>query len=401
MGDRPSKSHPQTPLEVAKTPALDELSKLGICGIMDTIKPGIRPGSDTAHLALFGYDPFIFYQGRGPFEAIGAGIDVKPGEIALRANFATMDSDDIILDRRAGRTLPEGDQLAQLVKNLSLDSAPDLKTTFIHTVEHRCVLKLQGANLSHHISDMDPDVENVKVRSCHPLDESPEAQHTATIMNEFFQVTQKILANSPINAERRKRNLPPANCILTRGAGVIPELKPLNELYNISAACICGAPLYRGIAKIVGMKSILVPEATGTVHTNTIAKGEAALHHLDTNDLIFIHVKGTDSASHDGNYDQKVMIIEKIDAMIQLLLKDLNLDDTLITVTADHANPIQIRDHTADPVPIVITGNGILTDEIERFSEKSCSVGGLGRIKGLDLMPILMDLIDKSKKFGA
>ncbi len=401
MGDRPSKDFPKTPLDNAKTPALDQLAKLGICGIMDTIGPGIRPGSDTAHLALFGYDPYIYYKGRGPFEAIGAGIDVKPGEVALRANFATINSGNLILDRRAGRTVPEGEQFAQLVKNIALGCAPDLKTTFIHTVEHRCVLKLQGPRLSHHISNMDPDIINAKVQSCRPLDGTPEAKRTAAILNEFYDITKKILTESSLNDKRRERNLPPVTGILTRGAGIVPELKTLDKMYGISASCICGAPLYRGVAMIVGMRSIHVPEATGTVHTNTIAKGEAALQHLKSNDFIFIHIKGTDSASHDGNYQQKVMVIEKIDAMVQLLLDNLDLADTLITVTADHADPVHIRDHTADPVPIVIAGDGVLTDEIKTYSEKRCANGGLGRIKGLDLMPILMDLMDKSKKFGA
>lgn len=401
MGDRPSKAFPRTPLDTAKTPALDQLAKLGICGIMDTIGPGIRPGSDTAHLALFGYDPFIYYKGRGPFEAIGAGLDVEPGEVALRANFATVDSDDLILDRRAGRTIPEGDQFALLVQNIALNCAPDVETTFIHTVEHRCVLRLHGPRLSHQVSDMDPDITNVKVRSCRPLDETPEAKRTAEILNEFYRVTKKILTETALNNKRRERNLPPVTCILTRGAGIVPELKTLEEMYGITASCICGAPLYRGVAKLVGMKSIHVPEATGTVHTNTIAKGEAALQHLKSNDFIFIHVKGTDSASHDGNYQQKVMVIEKIDAMVRLLMDNLDLDETLITITADHADPVQVRDHTADPVPIVIAGNGVLIDDITSFSEKMCANGGLGRIRGLDLMPILMDLMDKSKKFGA
>jgi 2,3-bisphosphoglycerate-independent phosphoglycerate mutase len=401
MGDRPCKTYPKTPLETANTPALNELTRHGISGIMDPIKPGIRPGSDTAHLSLFGYDPYVYYKGRGPFEAIGAGVDVKPGEIAIRANFATIDSNDIIKDRRAGRSIPEGDEFAKLLANLTLSCAPDVKPFFIHTVEHRGVLKLQGPHLSSAISDMDPDVENVKVMQCYPLDGSPEAKRTAEIMNEFYQRTKEILMKSPLNEERKQKNIPLVNAILLRGAGIAPKLRTLPEIYHIRAACICGAPLYRGVAKIVGMIPIIVPEATGTIKTNTLAKGKAALDHLNENDFIFIHVKGTDSASHDGNYANKVMMIEKIDAMVKLLLDKINLEETIIAITADHADPICIRDHTADPVPITLAGNVCLSDNNPKFSEKSCAKGGLGRIRGLDLMPILMDLIDHIKKFGA
>lgn len=401
MGDRPSKEYPKTPLEVANTPALDQLATRGECGIMDTISPGVRPGSDTAHLAIFGYDPYVYYKGRGPFEAIGAGIDVEFGEIALRANFATIDSNDIILDRRAGRSIPEGNQFADLLHDLSLNSVPDIKLSFIHTVEHRCVLKLHGSNLSYKVSDMDPDIANVKVQACHPLDDSLEAVRTAEILNEFYKTSKKILGESLLNDKRRQKNLPLVNAVLLRGAGVVPQLQTLEEQYHIRASCICGAPLYRGVAKIVGMNPIDVQGATGTVHTNTLAKGKAALQNLQSNDFIFIHVKGTDSASHDGNYQQKVMMIEKIDAMVKLLLDNTNSEEVIITLTADHADPISIRDHTADPVPISIAGGGVLSDDVTSFSERTCANGGLGRIRGLDLLPILMDLIDKSKKFGA
>lgn len=401
MGDRPCQTYPKTPLETANTPALDELAQRGISGIMDPIKPGIRPGSDTAHLSIFGYDPYIYYKGRGPFEAIGAGVDVKPGEIALRANFATIDSDDIIIDRRAGRSIPEGDEFAKSIANLTLNCAPDVKPFFIHTVEHRGVLKLQGPHLSSAITDMDPDIEHVKVMKCSPTDGSPEAKRTAEIMNEFFQRTKEIFNKSPLNIERKQRNLPLVNAILLRGAGVAPKLRTLPEIYNIRPVVICGAPLYRGVAKLVGMTPIIVPEATGTIYTNTLAKGQAALDHLHENDFIFIHVKGTDSASHDGNYANKVMMIEKIDAMVKLLLDKINLEETIIAITADHADPICVRDHTADPVPITIAGGGCLSDSTHKFSERTCAKGGLGRIRGLDVMPILMDLIDHIKKFGA
>jgi 2,3-bisphosphoglycerate-independent phosphoglycerate mutase len=248
---------------------------------------------------------------------------------------------------------------------------------------------------------MDPDVVKMKVQICRPLDESPQAEKTATILNEFFQLSKKILNKSPLNETRHRNNLPPVNAVLLRGAGIIPDLQPLGQKYNLRTCCICGAPLYRGVAKVLGMTIINVPEATGTANTNTIAKGQAALQNLVSFDFIFIHIKGTDSASHDGNYQQKVMVIEKIDAMVQLLLEKLNLDETIIVLTADHADPICVRDHTADPVPVVISGANVLSDDIISFSELTCAKGGLGRIRGLDLIPIIMDLMNKTKKFGA
>lgn len=401
MGDRPSPNYPRTPLEVADTPALDQLAANGAVGILDIIAPGIRPGSDTAHLALFGYDPYIYYKGRGPFEAIGANIPVNPGEVTFRANFATIDSKNVIVDRRAGRVIPHADQFAELLDNLTLPNFPDVKITFVHTIEHRCVLKIQDANLSHEVSDMDPDITGVEVNPCYALSDNPAAKRTAAILNEFFDQSKQILQKSPLNQERAQKNLLLVNSVLSRGAGIVPELEPLTLKYKINAACIAGAPLYKGVAQLVGMSIVDVPEATGTVETNTLAKGRAALQSLVQNDLIFIHIKGTDSASHDGNFPQKVMMLEKIDAMVRLLIDTVDLNETLIAITADHANPVSVQDHTADPVPLAIIGKGILTDEITTFSERACARGGLGRLRGVNLMPILMDLMNKSKKFGA
>ena len=402
MGDRPAKIlNNKTPLAVANTPNLDKLSELGINGIMDPIKPGVPPGSDTSHLSIFGYDPYRYYTGRGGFEALGIGMDLKLGEVALRGNFATVDEDLIVLDRRAGRYVPEAKEFDALIDNYIPECANDTKIITEPSVEHRISIKIVGPNLSPHISDVDPE-DCVKIHQCHPLNNSPEAKRTAEIINEYTYFTNKVLKESPINEKRKKENRLPVNIVILRGAGTLPKVESIEKRFNIRASYIAGGALYKGVAHAVGMHPINVPGATGGIDTNVMAKGKAAIDNLEKNDFIFLHVKGPDSASHDGSAENKIMMIEKIDKMIGLILDNINLMETLICVTADHTTPFEVvQDHTGDPVPLVICADNVLTDNVKSYSELTCAKGGLGRIRGVNLIHIIMDLIGKTKKFGA
>ncbi|MEM2908206.1 MAG: 2,3-bisphosphoglycerate-independent phosphoglycerate mutase [Candidatus Hadarchaeales archaeon] len=392
MADRPvAELDGRTPLEAAEKPHMDELARRGVCGLMDTIAPGVPPGSDTAHLALLGYDPYEVYTGRGPFEAAGAGIELKPGDIALRANFATVDEDLVVRDRRAGR-IQEADRLAEALRSIKLRG---VQVIFKSTVGHRGALVLCGRGLSHEVTDSDPHQVGAKAMQVKPL--SRRAARTARLLNEFSRKAHEVLEAHPLNEERRRRGLPPANYLLLRGAGVVPELQPMGQRFGIKGACVAAAALVKGVCRLAGMEVLDVPGATGGLNTDLDAKRDAALRALERNDLVLLHVKGFDEASHDGNAAAKVQLIERVDRMLGQLLGAADL----IVIAVDHTTPVSVREHTGDPVPVLIAGPGVRTDDVQRFDERSCARGGLGRIRGKDLLPIITDLMGKGRKFGA
>jgi len=403
MADRPLKKLGwKTPLEAAHKPSLNHIANTGVCGIMDPISPGLPPGSDTATLALLGYNALKAYSGRGAFEAIGSGVNVLPGDVAFRCNFATVDGKFVVLDRRAGRISNEdASKLAESLQKIKLTKHSDAVFLFKNTIQHRTSLVIRGPKLSTAVTDSDPEKIGEKVSEIKPLDESLEARFTAEILNELMQKFHEVLKQHPVNKERVKRGLPPANIILCRGAGTIPNIKSLSQIYDINAACIGATPLIRGVCKAAGMKLIDVKGATGTPQTDFMAKAKATVQALKTNDFVLLHVKATDVASHDGNIKQKIELIEKIGSMLGYALDNISLDETYLAVTADHTTSSVTRDHEGDPVPIAITGPYVRRDDVEEYDERACAKGGLNRIRGMDLMPILMNLIGKTKKFGA
>jgi len=403
MADRPLKELDwKTPLEVARKPSLNQIAKTGVCGIMDSISPGLPPGSDTATLALLGYDALKTYSGRGAFEAIGSGVNILPGDVAFRCNFATVDNNFVVLDRRAGRVSNEdASQLAESLQKIKLKTSPNAVFLFKNTIQHRAILVIRGSKLSTAVSDSDPEKVGERVSDIKPLDESPEARLTVEIFKELMQKFHEALEQHLVNKERIKRGLPPANIILTRGAGRVPNIKSLSQMHDISAVCVGATPLIRGVCKTAGMKLIDVKGATGTPQTDLMAKAKATIQGLKTNDFVLLHVKATDVASHDGNMKQKIELIEKIDSMLGYVLNNTNLDETYLAVTADHTTSSVTGNHEGDPVPIAITGPYVRRDDVEEYDERACAKGGLNRIRGVDLMPILMNLIGKTKKFGA
>ncbi len=406
LGDHPIPSlRGKTPLEAARTPTLDKLADEGTTGLVHVIAPGIPPGSDAGHLALLGYDPKSCYTGRGAFEALGAGISLQPTDIAFRGNFATVQStrgkELRILDRRAGRHVPEGDELAKLVNRLSLPSSPDIEVIVKRTAEHRCVVILRGANLSQKIGDTDSHSRSDYVQKSIPLDSSEAAQYTASVVNELTREFHRILSASPINAERRKSDLPEANIVLLRGAGTLPEISSLKDLYGIRAACVAGGALYKGVARSVGMDILPVPGATAGYDTNAEAKAKAAAKTLSKHDFVFLHFKPTDSAAHDKNPQKKIEMTEKLDHLLSTLQSAIDRENTLIAITSDHSTSSLTGKHIGDPVPLLINGPRVRNDVVTRFSERACANGGLGHIVGKDLMPILMNYVGRTPKYGA
>jgi 2,3-bisphosphoglycerate-independent phosphoglycerate mutase len=395
LSDRPVKQFDgRTPLQAARRPAMDALARHGTSGVMDVIGPGVIPGSDTAHLALFGYDPYKVYTGRGPIEAAGAGIEVARGDVAFRCNFATVDGSLRVVDRRAGRIKVGTDQLAKAVSGMVIE---DVKVVFKEGSEHRGALVLKGPGLDHRVTDVDPHDEQ---RILEAKAMGPGAEKTARVLNEFVRRSYAALSDHPVNRARIANGQPPANIILPRGAGSIRELEPLSERYGISCAAVAGVTLVKGICKLVGMDVADVPGATGGLDTDYRAKAEAALRLLQTHDLVFINVKASDIAGHDGDFRMKVQVIESIDMMLGMILKDIH-EDVVVALTADHSTPVATKDHSADPVPVTISGGGVRVDGVREFDEISAAMGALGRIRGCDLMPIVLGMADRAKKFGA
>jgi len=403
MADRPIKELEwKTPLETAFKPSLNKIAKTGICGIMDPIAPGIPPGSDIATLALLGYDALKVYSGRGAFEAVGSGLKILPGDVAFRCNFATVNDDMVVLDRRAGRIRNEdASKLAESLQKVKLENVSNVNFLFKNTLQHRAVLILRGEKLSTAVSDSDPGKTGKRVQTVKALNASLEAKRTTKILNKLSKAFHEILKSHPVNKERVKKGLPPANIVLFRGAGKIPKIPSLSNIYGIKSACISAAPLIGGVCKTVGMNLINVEGATGMPDTNYMGKAEAAVKALRDYDFVLLHVKATDVASHDKNPKLKIQVIEKIDSMLGYILNNVDLEVTYLAVTADHTTSIVTGNHEGDPVPVAISGLYVRVDDVDEFSERSCANGGINRIKSSDLMTILMNFLGKTKKVGA
>lgn len=402
MGDRPSKNlGGLTPLQAARSEGMDWVARNGECGLMDPISPGIVPGSDTSHLAILGYDPTKYYAGRGAYEALGIGMDVKPGDVAFRCNFATVSNDGIVVDRRAGRiSSEEAEALSEGLKEVELKTVPGVKVRFVHTVEHRGILLLSGDGLSPNVTDVDLHATGVKYGECVAKDGSEDAKRTAMAVNEFVNISKKLLDNHPINASRKTSGKNPANILLPRGAGSKPSMEPFNEKHKVRGAAVAAGPVYRGIFKAAGLTLATVKGATATVSTDVNAKFEAAINLLKDHDIVFLHIKGTDSASHDRDSGAKVNMIRRIGDAISRYVKEIDVSSTYLVLTSDHSTPVDIGEHRADPVPIAIAGPDVRKGLTEYYDELSCARGILGRIKGIELMPILTSFLGKFDMFG-
>ncbi|HSB47318.1 MAG TPA: 2,3-bisphosphoglycerate-independent phosphoglycerate mutase [Candidatus Bilamarchaeum sp.] len=384
LGDLPT---PKTPLQAAKKPNLDNLADKGITGMMSPVAKYVVPGSDVAHLNILGYDPAIFYRGRGPLEALGLGIRLKDGDVAFRANFATCQG-GTITDRRAGRI--DTATAASLSKYLSM-KIDDVEVIFKNSAEHRGALVLRGRGLSAQVSTTDAH-EGEGLPDCQPLEDTPEARKTADIVNKFTKAALERLSSAPENKSRKL----PANAVLLRGAGNFVPAPSFSERFGLYAACVAGGALYKGVASFMGMDVLLVPGATGDRNTNLEAKARAAAKALETYDFVFMHVKLCDSAGHDGDFALKKEGIERIDGIIPMLEKT----GACIVVTGDHSTPCSLKAHSGHEVPILVYG-GERRDFVEKFDEISCAAGGLGHIKGRHVVPLILNITGRAHKYGS
>lgn len=391
LGDRPNRElGNKTALQAAVRPNLNRLASNGTTGLMSPVSFGVRAGSDTSHLSILGYDPLKYYTGRGPFEALGLGIKLKPGDIAFRANYATV-KDGKVIDRRAGRVQNTGILSAEL--ETEIDGVQFIVKS---GVEHRTAVVMRGNNLSDKITETDPHSINSPPEFAQALE--PSAEFTASVINKFLKRSRKILENHEFNTKLEAEGKIPANEIMLRGAGKIPDLPSFEKKYSMRAACISGTPLIRGIAGLAGFTNLPVEGMNGRIDTNYQNIISAAVKALDTYDFVLVNIKGTDIAGHDRKPALKKYVIEQVDSVISPLLE--RLDDTLIVVTGDHSTPCSYGDHTGDPVPVMFSTNGIINDNVKYFDELSVSCGYY-KITSNDIMPVIMSYSDRAEKYGA
>ena len=397
MSDRILKDYGKTPLEMANIPNLDLMAKEGLSGLLDVLGIGNRAGSDTAHLAILGYDPHKVYTGRGPLEVAGTGIKIKSGDVSLRCNYATVDENFNLISRTAGQ-ISEGEGTNEFEKILNKIELP-VEYEFKNSLSYRCVLHLKGKGLSGNVCDTEPKKEGMPINEVKPRIKSAEAEKTSEILNKFIKESHKILKDHPINLKRAAEGKFPANIIVPRGAGVTPELEDFYGKWKVKGAVVAGIGLIKGLGYLTGMDVINVPTATGYIDSDFMAKGRAAVEALKTHDFVLLHAESTDEPSHDRDVKGKITALERVDEMIGYVME--NVSETLIVVLADHTTSTDLGDHTADPTPIVFWGGNFVPDEVSKLTEKEMYKGGIHRINGSNVMPLILDQINKAKKFGA
>ena len=376
LGGLPRPETSKTELETADTPNLDRLASKGICGMSDPVSRGVTPGSAPGPLALFGYDPLKFTVGRGILEVLGIDFDVKKGDVAARGNFCTIDQRGLVVDRRAGRIPTEENVgLCKSLSDIVLDGA---ELYVIPVKEHRFAAVFRGDELSGDVTDSDPQQVGLAPQTMVPL--SPSAQKAARLANEFAAKAKATLADHH-----------PANMILLRGFSQYPSLPTMAEIYKLNAAAIAAYPMYRGLAKLVGMK-ILDTGASIEDEFDTLVQ-----HYAD-HDFFFVHVKRSDSAGEDGDFDTKVRVLEEVD---ELLPKIIKLDPDVLVVAGDHSTPAILKAHSWHPVPLILYSKWCRPDRVREFSEPACSSGALGRFPAVEVMPLAMANALKLAKFGA
>jgi 2,3-bisphosphoglycerate-independent phosphoglycerate mutase len=418
MGDLPNREiGDKTPLEAACTPNLNTLAERGKTGLMYSVRKGVAPESDVAVISLLGYDPFKYSTGRGIIEAVGAGIFLKDGDLALRCNFATLGKDREILDRRVARTLSteEADELAKAAnESVKLSSHP-ATFKFCNTLGHRAVLVIKHNNgpLSGKITNTDPaysivnglGVAETKVdmhlKTCEPIDESEESKVSADLVNEFTLKTHEFWESHPVNMKRAANGKLKANVVLSRDAGSqLPKFFNVNKRYGVDFAALADMHAESGIAKLAGMQASLLPPPTGDLEKDCTIRVKRLLEILPKHDCFYIHLKGPDEPGHDGNCVKKKDVISAIDKyFFGKLLPQLDMKDVLFCITADHATPCILKVHSDTPVPLLISGGSVDGDEITKFSEKACARGSLGTLEfGYELMPKLMGILKKNQQ---
>jgi 2,3-bisphosphoglycerate-independent phosphoglycerate mutase len=413
MGDTPIEEFGgKTPLEAAETPYMDSLAKNGKTGLMYTLGKGMAPESDVAVVSILGYDPFKYHVSRGALETVGAGLKMKNGNLALRCNFGTLgDDNSSIIDRRAGRNLMqnEADELAKAInEEVKLDSY-SASLQIKSTSTYRAALVIRSKKmLSGNISNTDPAYKRVNsigvadleaemvLKKCNPLDDTHEARISAELVNEFTCKAAPILDKHEINRKRTKEGKLKANVILSRDAGsTVPEFPALSELYGLDFVCLADMNVERGISSLAGMSLVDLPLPSKNLESDCKLRISKLLEVLPHYDCFYIHIKGPDEPGHDGDFNLKSELLSVVDKhFVGEMLDQINLEDFIICITADHSTPCKLKAHSDDPVPVLIAGDKLQADSIQRFSEKDCKMGELGVLtQGTELIPRLINYL--------
>ena len=409
VGDLP---HPdldgKTPLEAANTPTLDKIASNGVIGEVISVGKGIAPESDIAVFNMLGYKfNHAEYAGRGVIEAIGIGIDFKDGDLALRGNFSTLNEEEVIIDRRAGRQIEkeDADGIAREIETKIKFSNPNTSVVVSPTIGHRVTIRIRtdSQKLSSKITNTDPAYSNIggmgvakavgdflKIEKCLPIEDTNDSKFTANLVNEFSEQSIKIMKESVINKKRKEQNKKQLSCILLRDAGnKYPDVPPINEKHAMQFSCIVDMPVELGIAEVLKMKTF---EAGGL--TDYEEKARVAAKAMETQNSIYVHLKGPDEFGHDGDAIGKMKNIEEIDQrFFKTLIENIDSSKVAIVISADHSTPCINKGHSDDPVPVVVSGNFIKNDGTTRMTEEQAKKGSIGLLQGAEVVSKSIELI--------
>jgi len=409
VGDLP---HPdldgKTPLEAANTPTLDKIASNGAIGEVISVGKGIAPESDIAVFNMLGYKfKHADYVGRGVIEAIGIGIDFKDGDLALRGNYSTLNDDGVIIDRRAGRHIEKADAdgVAKEIEEKIKLSSPDVSVVVSPTIGHRVTVRVrkESQKLSSRITNTDPAYSNIggmgvakavgdflKIEKCLPLEDTEDSKFTANLVNEFSEKSISIMKESQINKKRQDEDKKQLSCILLRDAGnKYPDVIPINEKYGMNFSCIVDMPVEIGISEVLKMKAF---EAGGL--TDYEEKAKVAAKAMETQNAIYVHLKGPDEFGHDGDAIGKMKNIEEIDQrFFKTLVENIDSSKVAIIISADHSTPCINKGHSDDPVPVVVSGDFIKKDGTTRMTEQQAKKGSIGLLQGAEVVEKSLDLI--------
>jgi 2,3-bisphosphoglycerate-independent phosphoglycerate mutase len=378
LGGLPREPGGPTELEAAATPHLDRLTGEGTVGLSTPVAPGVTPGSGAGHLGLFGYDPIANRVGRGVIDALGVGVELAPGDVAIRGNLCTVDDEGRVTDRRAGRIpTAESERLVERLRaNVRVEEADVLFTT---VRDHRVAIRLRGPSLSAAVSDTDPLVTGVPPLEPRALDAQSDA--TARVAATIARQAEAVLVGEPR-----------ANALLLRGFGSVPRLTPMREAFGLTAAAVAAYPTYRGLARLVGM-SVLDGGSSLAEHAKALER------HWNEHDFFFLHFKDPDARGEDGDFEGKVRAIEQLDATMPALLA---LAPDVLVVTGDHSTPAALRSHSFHPVPVLLWAPATARpDDVTTFGERACVRGGLGQIPAQQLMPLMLAHAGRLRRYGA
>jgi 2,3-bisphosphoglycerate-independent phosphoglycerate mutase len=378
LGGLPIEEGGPTELEAAKTPNMDALAKKSMLGLHQGIRSGITPGSGPAHLSLFGYDPLQYQVGRGVLSALGIDFDLQKSDVAARGNFCTVDENGVITDRRAGRIPTEVTERLCNMLNEKIN-IPGV-TVFLKPVkEYRFLFVIRGEGLHANIQETDPQFVGEKPLPAKAL--KPDSEKAAKVVQEFVKQAEKILANEH-----------PANMLVLRGIAQLPDWPTFPDRFGLKPVAIAMYPMYRGVAKLVGMEALPAAQS----YEEEIDMLEAKWNDYD---FFFVHIKKVDSYGEDGNFEKKVHEIEKVDALLPRILA---LDPAALIITGDHSTPCAMKYHSWHPVPVLLYSKTCRPDGIDKFGERACLRGGLGvRFPGYELMPLALAHAGRLEKFGA